>query len=211
MIAQARPIRVGIIDGQTPQAKGLSLLINGTAGLQVAHTYASAKEALGGLNKDLPDVLLFLLGQTQTEELAHIRAIRKLLPLVKILVVSEREDEELVFHLLRAGAGGFLTRDVSPLKLLEAIREIQDGGAPMSMNVARLVVASFFKNNDTLLTPRELEVLGWMARGKSYSQIANMLYVDKETVRSHIKNIYTKLEVHSKADAIEKATQEKLI
>jgi len=211
MIAQARPIRVAIIDGQSPNAKGLSLLINGTAGLQVAHVYASAKEALGDLNKDSPDVLLFLLGQPDVEELSSIAAIRRLLPPVKIIVVSEREDEALVFHMLKAGAVGFLTRDVSPLKLLEAIREIQDGGAPMTMNVARLVVASFFKNNDSLLTPREREVLSWMARGKSYTQIADILYVDKETIRSHIKNIYGKLEVHSKADAIEKATLEKLI
>ena len=127
MIAQARPIRVGIIDGQSPIAKGLSLLINGTAGLQVAHVYASAKEAQVALNKDLPDVLLFLLGRPDVEELSSISAIRKMLPLIKIIVVSEREDEDLVFHMLRAGAGGFLTRDVSPLKLLEAIREIQDG------------------------------------------------------------------------------------
>lgn len=211
MIAQARSTRVAIIDAQSPHAKGLSLLINGTAGLEVVHVYASAKEALGNLNKDHPDVLLFLLGQADAEELSSIRAIRRQLPLVKIIVVSEREDEELVFHMLKAGAGGFLTRDVSPLKLLEAIREIQDGGAPMTMNVARLVVASFFTNNDSLLTPREREVLSWMARGKSYTQIADMLYVDKETIRSHIKNIYGKLEVHSKADAIEKATQEKLI
>lgn len=211
MIAQARSTRVAIIDAQSPHAKGLSLLINGTAGLEVAHVYASAKEALGNLNKDHPDVLLFLLGQADAEELSSIRVIRRQLPLVKIIVVSEREDEELVFHMLKAGAGGFLTRDVSPLKLLEAIREIQEGGAPMTMSVARLVVASFFTNNDSLLTPREREVLSWMAKGKSYTQIADMLYVDKETIRSHIKNIYGKLEVHSKADAIEKATQEKLI
>lgn len=211
MIAQAQTTRVAIIDAQSPHAKGLSLLINGTAGLEVAHVYASAKEALGNLNKDHPDVLLFLLGQADAEELSSIRVIRRQLPLVKIIVVSEREDEELVFHMLKAGAGGFLTRDVSPLKLLEAIREIQDGGAPMTMSVARLVVASFFTNNDSLLTPREREVLSWMAKGKSYTQIADMLYVDKETIRSHIKNIYGKLEVHSKADAIEKATQDKLI
>lgn len=211
MIAQARTIRVAIIDAQAPHAKGLALLINGTTGLEVAHVFTSAKAALGDLHKDHPDVLLCLLRQPDAEELSSIGAIRRLLPLVKIIVVSEREDEELVFHMLKAGVGGFLTQDVSPLKLLEAIREIQDGGAPMTMNVARLVVASFFKNHDSSLTPREREVLSWMARGKSYTQIADILYVDKETIRSHIKNIYGKLEVHSKADAIEKATLEKLI
>jgi DNA-binding NarL/FixJ family response regulator len=95
--------------------------------------------------------------------------------------------------------------------LIEAIREVMEGGAPMSTNIARMVVSSFQKNHNSPLTTRETEVLELLAQGKSYSGIAQQLYVDKETIRTHIKNIYWKLEVHSKADAIEKAKKERFI
>jgi DNA-binding NarL/FixJ family response regulator len=98
-----------------------------------------------------------------------------------------------------------------PQKLIESLKELENGGAPMSTNIARLVVSSFHRNRQSPLTARELEVLELLASGKSYSTIADQLFVDKETIKSHIKNIYLKLEVHSKAEAIEKARKSKYI
>jgi len=103
------------------------------------------------------------------------------------------------------------TKSADYTKLLDAIKEVVNGGAPMSNKIARMVVESFQRNYDTPLSPRETEVLELLAKGKSYSVIADEIFVHKETVKSHIKNIYFKLQVNSKADAIEKAFKEKYI
>jgi DNA-binding NarL/FixJ family response regulator len=128
-----------------------------------------------------------------------------------LVVVTVYENDELVFKALCAGASGYLTKNMPPQKLIESLTELENGGAPMSTNIARLVVSSFHKNRQSPLTARELEVLELLASGKSYSTIADQLFVDKETIKSHIKNIYLKLEVHSKAEAIEKARKSKYI
>jgi DNA-binding NarL/FixJ family response regulator len=140
-----------------------------------------------------------------------IEKIKKLRPRTNIIVVTVYDNDSLVFQALCAGAGGYLTKNMQPARLLEAIKDIQEGGAPMSTNIARMVVSSFQKNRNSPLTSRETEVLELLSKGKSYSTIADELFVDKETIRTHIKNIYWKLEVHSKAEAIEKALKNKLI
>ena len=110
-----------------------------------------------------------------------------------------------------AGASGYLTKNIPPERLLKAIYELNSGGAPMSTSIARMVIKSFQKNFESPLSPRETEVLQLLSRGKTYTMIADELFIDKETVRTHIKNIYTKLEVSSKAEAIEKANKERFI
>ena len=132
-------------------------------------------------------------------------------PNTQLVVVTVYENDELVFKALCAGASGYLTKNMPPQKLIESLKELENGGAPMSTNIARLVVSSFHKNRQSPLTARELEVLELLSSGKSYSTIADQLFVDKETIKSHIKNIYLKLEVHSKAEAIEKARKSKYI
>lgn len=117
----------------------------------------------------------------------------------------------MVFDALCAGACGYLTKNVPPKKIIDSIKEAYGGGSPMSTSIARMVVQSFHKSNDSPLSPRETEVLQRLSQGKSYTMIADELFIDKETVRSHIKNIYQKLEVHSKAEALEKASRDKLI
>jgi DNA-binding NarL/FixJ family response regulator len=116
-----------------------------------------------------------------------------------------------VFDALCAGASGYLTKNISPQKLIDSIQEVQQGGAPMSTNIARMVINSFHRSNQSPLSPRETEILLQLSRGKSYSMIADELFINKETVRTHIKNIYQKLNVNSKADAIQKANKDRLI
>ncbi len=206
------PIRVCIIEDDTTIRAGFSMLINGTTGFCIINSYNRCEEAIKNLHEDAPDVVLIDIelpgGMNGIEGIEKIKKIR---PKTNVIVITVYEDDELVFKALCAGAGGYLTKNIQPVRLLDAIKDIQEGGAPMSTNIARMVVASFHKNKNTPLTQRETEVLELLSKGKSYTHIAEELFVNKETIRTHIKNIYWKLEVHSKAAAIEKAIQEKLI
>jgi len=140
-----------------------------------------------------------------------IRRIKSAKPDIDILTVTVHDEDEKVFNALCAGATGYLTKNVSPERLIQAINEVRNGGAPMSTNIARMVISSFQISTQSPLTPRETEVLQLMTKGKSYTMIADELFINKETVRSHIKNIYQKLNVNSKSAAIEKATKERII
>jgi DNA-binding NarL/FixJ family response regulator len=204
-------IRICIVEDDTLIRDGFALLINSTHGFRIINTYHRCEDALRNLLRDEPDVVLMDIELPGMNGIEGIEKIKKLRPKTNVIVVTVYENDELVFKALCAGAGGYLTKNMQPTRLLEAIREIQEGGAPMSTNIARMVVSSFQKNRNSPLTARETEVLELLAKGKSYTTIAEQLFVDKETIRTHIKNIYWKLEVHSKADAIAKATKEKLI
>jgi DNA-binding NarL/FixJ family response regulator len=140
-----------------------------------------------------------------------ISKIKKLSPEIDIIVITIHENSELVFEALCAGANGYITKNTNYSRLLDAIKEVEAGGAPMSSNIARMVVESFRKNQNSPLSVRETEVLELLAKGKSYSIIADELFIHKETVKTHLKNIYYKLQVKSKAEAIEKALKYKLI
>ena len=204
-------IRICIVEDDNLIRDGFALLINSTYGFKIVNTYQRCEDALRNLEADAPDVVLMDINLPGMSGIEGITKIKKIKPRTNIIVVTVYEDDELVFKALCAGAGGYLTKNMQPAKLLEAIRDIQDGGAPMSTNIARMVVASFQKNRNSPLTGRETEVLELLSKGKSYTNIAEQLFVDKETIRTHIKNIYWKLEVHSKAEAIEKAIKDKLI
>lgn len=206
-----KTIRVCLVEDDHLIREGFAMLIADTNGYSIVNTYSNCEDALRGIQKDQPDVVLMdieLPGMNGIEGISRIKRIR---PQTQIIVVTVYENDELVFKALCAGAGGYLTKNMHPSRLIEAIKEITEGGAPMSTNIARLVVASFQKNQNSPLTPRETEVLELLVKGKSYTNIADQLFVDKETIRTHIKNIYWKLEVHSKAEAIEKATKARLI
>lgn len=186
-------------------------LIEQSGKYQIARAYASAEEAIKNIKNDSAEIYVVdieLPGMNGIDAISHIK---KAEPSKHVIVVTVYENDELVFRALCEGAGGYLTKNSAPARLIEAIKELENGGAPMSTNIARMVVSSFHKNRTGPLSPRELEVLELLASGKSYSGIADQLFVDKETIRSHIKNIYLKLEVHSKAEAIEKAKKNKFI
>jgi len=127
------------------------------------------------------------------------------------LILTVYESENLIFDALSNGASGYLTKNTPAVKIVESIKEVKQGGGPMSVNIARLVIDSFRKNQDSPLSKRETQILELIADGKSRSQIARDLFIDLETVRSHIKNIYIKLDVNSRADAIKTARDNRLI
>lgn len=203
--------RIIIVEDDAIIRNAFVTLIQQNGEYSVANAYDNAEAAIKNLTNDLPDICLMdieLPGMNGIEAIPKIKAV---LPNTQVVVVTVYENDELVFKALCEGASGYLTKNMPPQKLIESLKELENGGAPMSTNIARLVVSSFHKNRQSPLTARELEVLELLASGKSYSTIADQLFVDKETIKSHIKNIYLKLEVHSKAEAIEKARKSKYI
>jgi DNA-binding NarL/FixJ family response regulator len=210
-MAGREEIRVGIIEDDDTLREGYAYLISSAAGLKVAGTYASFDLAEKTIRGDRPDVILLDLELPGTGGLDALPVLKKLLPRAQVIVLTVYENRDMVFKALANGAAGYLTKNASAAKITESIREVEEGGAPMTAQVARLVVGSFLKNQDSPLTKRETQVLALLSEGLSRSQIAVNLFIDPETVRSHVKNIYLKLGVNTRAEAIAVARAAKLI
>ena len=165
-----------------------------------------------------PDVLLMDLGLPGMSGVEGIKKAKAFLPELTILVLTVYEENELVFDALCAGASGYLVKKTPPSKLLEAIKEAHEGGAPMSSHIARKVI-DFFQTKKPVslqksvytLTPREKEILTGLVEGHNFKFIADSLYISIETVRFHFRNIYKKLHVHSQSEAVAKAIREGII
>ncbi len=203
--------RISIIEDNEVVRNGLETLIDRIPEFKLSGSFDNCEDAIKTAEYDRPDVILMDIELPGMNGIQGIRVLKRILHEVNIIVITIYEDNEMVFDALCAGACGYITKSADYTKLMVAIKEVVNGGAPMSNKIARMVVESFQRNYDTTLSPRETEVLELLAKGKSYSVIADEIFVHKETVKSHIKNIYFKLQVNSKADAIEKALKEKYI
>lgn len=203
--------RVIIIEDDQTIREGFTYLINLSDGLKMVSSYASYEEAEPQLTADYPDVILLDIELPGLNGLEAISKIKKKYPSAHILILTVYENEQNIFKALRSGASGYLTKNTPSSKIIEAIKEVMHGGGSLSASVAKLVIQSFRKNQDTPLTKRETQILEGIAEGKSRTRIASDLFIDKETVKTHIKNIYSKLDVNSKEDAIRIARQDKLI
>lgn len=206
-----RDIRIVIIEDDEIIREGYALLIGQTDGYHVEKSYASFDEAVKTIADDAPEVILLDIELPGTNGIQAIPKLKKLLPGAYILILTVYESEKTIFEALASGASGYLTKNTPAQKIVESIREVKEGGGPMSVNIARMVIKSFQKNQESPLSKRETQILEQIAEGKSRSQIAKDLFIDLETVRSHIKNIYLKLDVNSRADAIKTAKENKLI
>jgi len=207
----AIPKRITIVEDDAIIRNAFVTLIQQDKKYEVINAYFDAETAIKNIKSDEPDICLMDIELPGMNGIVAISKIKALMPKTQVVVVTVYENDDLVFKALCEGAAGYLTKNMPLNKLIDSLVELENGGAPMSTNVARMVVQSFHKNRQTPLSNRELEVLELLSSGKSYSTIADQLFVDKETVKSHIKNIYLKLEVHSKAEAIEKAKKSKYI
>jgi DNA-binding NarL/FixJ family response regulator len=205
------PKRITIVEDDSIIRNAFVTLIKQNKNYNVVNAYGDAESAIKNLKADEPDICLMDIELPGMNGIVAISKIKAILPKTQVVVVTVYENDELVFKALCEGAAGYLTKNMPATKLIDSLVELENGGAPMSTNIARMVVSSFHRNRQSPLSNRELEVLELLASGKSYSTIADQLFVDKETVKSHIKNIYLKLEVHSKAEAIEKAKRSKYI
>lgn len=204
-------IKVSIIEDDETIRNGFSYLINNSGKYTVISAYANAESAIQHLAKDQPEVILLDIELPGMRGIDAIPKIKQLLPKSHILMLTVYDNEENVFNALTKGASGYLIKSDSADKIMDAIQEVMDGGAPMSMNVAKIVIKSFHKNHNSPLTKRETEILEQIANGKSRSKIAKQMFIDLETVKSHIKHIYVKLNVHSREDAIKEAKNNKYI
>lgn len=209
--ASSDKIRVLLIEDDKTIRESYTYLLDESPDLQVVKSYASGEEALKQIKADAPDIILLdveLPGQSGLELLPKIKS---LLPDVHILMLTVFDHQRTVFEALSKGASGYLTKDTPVEKIVEALHEVMDGGGPMSAQIARMVVHSFQRSPESPLTRRETEILEQIANGKTRSRIASEMFIDLETVKSHLKNIYSKLDVHSRADAIKMARQNRYI
>ncbi|HEY9000826.1 MAG TPA: response regulator transcription factor [Mucilaginibacter sp.] len=206
-----RNIRIVMIEDDEIIREGYSLLISQVDGYSVVRSYSSFDEAVKTIGEDSPDVILLDIELPGTNGIAAIPKLKKILPSAHILILTVYESEKQIFEALANGASGYLTKNTPAFKIIESIKEVREGGGPMSVNIARMVIKSFQRNQESPLSKRETQILEQIADGKSRSQIAKELFIDLETVRSHIKNIYLKLDVNSRADAIRLAKENKLI
>lgn len=204
---------VVIVEDNQDIREGFSFIIDSADDCVVAGAYDNAEDALKAILDAPPDVVLM---DIELPGMSGIQCVAKLkaeLPNLDILMISVHAEDKYVFDSLRAGASGYLTKNTSPDRLLEAIKEVNRGGAPMSTNIARMVVGSFnqFRKPQPSLTRREREVLEQLCEGKSYKMIADTLCVSEDTVRFHIKKIYRKLQVNSKSEAVIKALKDNIV
>lgn len=202
-------ISVAIVEDNHDIRNAMELLINGSEGYACIGAFNNAEMALERVPQLLPNVVLMdfnLPGMNGIECIARLKAE---FPDMQFMMLTVYEDDDKIFMALEAGASGYILKKTSPGELLDAIRDLHDGGSPMSSQIARRVVAYFQKQakpNPALeaLTSREKEILDQLSKGFLYKEIASNLFISIETVRRHVHNIYEKLHVRSRTDAVNK-------
>jgi DNA-binding NarL/FixJ family response regulator len=199
-------IRVSLIEDHAPTRENLVEVINATEGLSCISAYGSAELALKNLPADKPDVALVDINLPGMNGVDCVAKLRQAMPGLRLLMLTTYEQSDLIFNALRAGASGYLLKNLPADELTDALKSVCAGGAPMSVQVARKVVEFFHqpskpKGEFTELTSREQEVLALLATGLRYKEIAEKLNVTLHTVRSHATHIYDKLHVDSRTEA----------
>ena len=213
---QTQTIRVVIIEDERRIREGLEALINGTEGYRCTATFRSMEDALLSPWPEVPDVVLVDIGLPGMSGLDGLRPLRERYPDSALLMLTVYEDDERIFDALCAGACGYLLKRTPPAKLLESLREAKHGGAPMSPEVAQRVISLFRtirppEHAGYDLTPHEVRLLKLLTEGHNYKSAAAELGVSFHTVAFHVQNIYEKLQVHSKSEAVAKALRHRLI
>jgi DNA-binding NarL/FixJ family response regulator len=207
--APNRRVRVGLVEDDPRIRQGLAVLIGASPGFECIGDFPNGEEALAALPTLAPDVVLMDINLPGMSGIECIRQLKKRLPTTQLVMLTVFEDHERIFQSLSAGASGYLLKSTPPARLLEAVLEVHQGGAPMSAQIARCVVDAFRKPpppeaSPSQLSPREQEILALLAKGFLYKEIADQLRLSVETVRTHLRNIYEKLHVRSRTEAVMK-------
>jgi len=200
-------ISVTIVEDDALVRENLVQLVEGAAGFRCAGACADSEQALQDIPRQAPDVVLMDINLPGISGVECVRRLKKLLPQLQVMMLTVYEDSDKVFAALEAGAGGYLLKRTPSDELLEAVRELHQGGAPMSSYIARKVVQSFQQRAPSApeaarLSPREEELLRHVASGYHNKEIADQLNISVETVRVHLRNIYEKLHVNSRSQAV---------
>jgi DNA-binding NarL/FixJ family response regulator len=202
-------ITVSIVDDEKELRQSITTFVNGSLGFRCISAYGTGEAALKGLPEDKPDVVLMDINLGGMSGIECVERLTAQAPLMQVLMLTVYEDTDQIYKALSAGASGYLLKRSSPTKLLQAIREVHAGGAPMSSSIARKVVASFQKSKQpgekqTHLSPREEGVLNCLAKGLTYKQIADQMDISIDTIRTYLKRVYGKLHVQSRTEAVAK-------
>lgn len=201
-----------IVEDNMPLSDSFKEIINDAEQFEVVAQYDNCEEALQNLKTDQPHIILMDIDLPNMNGVEGTKLIKHRMPSVNIIMVTVFENSKQVFDALCAGATGYLTKNLQPSELVAALEEAMAGGAPMSIHIAKMVVSSFQrKNSEIVLSQREREVLTLLSEGNSYDSIGEKLFISRNTIKFHLKNIYVKLQVNSNVEAIQKASLERLL
>ncbi len=208
-------IRLLIYEDDKDLREGLAQLLAATKDFAIEGQFENCDTVQTDLKDLKPDILLMDIDMPGTNGIEGVRLAKATQPSVSILMFTVFEDDKKIFDAICAGADGYLLKKTTPEKIIEALKDVHTGGAPMTPSIARKVLQFFPKKNidpsDLPLTEKERGVLLHLVNGNSYKQIANILGLSVETIRSHIKKIYSKLHVCSMAQAVAKAIHQKIV
>lgn len=209
-------IKVAIFEDNSNLREGLFQLINGSQGFSCVGAYSNCDHLLKNISEDKPEVVLMDIQMPGISGIEGVKIIKQNFPSVKILMETIFEDDEKVFASICNGAEGYILKSTAPVEILEAIKEIYDGGSPMTPSVAnrvlKMVRTKHMEITDSFdLTKRENEILSCLVKGMSYKMVADVCTISIDTVNMHVKNIYKKLQVHSKSEAVVKAIRGKIV
>jgi DNA-binding NarL/FixJ family response regulator len=210
------PIKVAIVEDEREIRECLTLLVNGSEGYTCTGSYRSMEEALQSIPRQLPDVVLSDIGLPGMSGIDGVRILKERYPDLLVLMLTVYDDDERIFAAMCAGACGYLLKKTPPARLLDSLSEVVAGGAPMSPEVARRVIALFREirppeRADYHLTPHETRLLKLFVEGHNYKTAAAELHVSVNTVNFHVRSIYDKLQVHSRSEAVAKAILNRLV
>ena len=203
-------IHIAIVEDDNEIRQTLSLIIDGTAGFSCKYAFPDGESALTSIPNLNIDVVLMDIELPGKSGIEVCGKLKDQCPELDIIMLTVQSDDDSIFESLCVGASGYLLKDTNPADLLVHIQEVFNGGAPMSSRVARRIINSF-RIIDNPLSPRESEVLKLLAKGLNYKEVADKLFLSTHTVQTHIKNIYSKLQVKTRAEAVYKAIKQKLI
>lgn len=204
-------IRVAIFEDNAGLREGLAAMIGGTNGLECVGAYPNCNNILKNLAQSKPDVVLMDIELPGINGIEAVAMIKEEYPRIKILMQTIFDDDEKIFNSICSGAEGYMLKYTSPAQIIEAIKELMEGGSPMTPSIANRVLKMLKEKPGSLkkqtfdLSGREQEILTCLVKGMSYKMVADACFISIETVNVHIKNIYKKLQVHSKAEAVAKA------
>jgi len=212
----AKKLTVAIIEDERDIRECLSVLINGTPGFACTGSFRTMEEALEKIPQRLPDLVLSDIGLPGMSGIDGVRILKQRHPQLLVLMLTVYDDDERIFDAMCAGACGYLLKKTPPARLLDGLTEAVQGGAPMSPEVARRVIALFRdirppERADYQLTPHETRLLKLFVEGHNYKTAAAELRVSVNTINFHVRSIYEKLQVHSRSEAVAKALLNRLV
>ncbi len=211
-----KTVSIAIVEDKNEIREGLARLISQTDGFICCGAYRSMEEALAKIAENIPDILLSDIGLPGISGIEGVRILKEKYPNLLVLMLSVYDDNDRIIEAICAGASGYLLKNTSTVKLIASIKEVLSGGAPMSPEIARRVMELFRQNPppkqvDYSLTPHETRLLKMLVDGHNYKTAAAAIGLSVNTVSFHMRNIYEKLQVHSKSEAVAKALKNRLV